>query len=282
MRACLNGFVSLEDKTYPSAVSLRGGSQISKIDTVYFEICGDSASGDISIYSQWIDDPNLPLNEHIKHRRNQTFYKCLSDRTLTFKDEKCHRGKLSKDRSTVGTSTNCGELTFEDYSQVDDDISVYVPNRCRNIGFGPSRRGRRRRRATANSSHIGRDKAISYYPTLLRPQNRHKWRFLHSFFIVGIPQSTSLRPASAGQLSEVLILRARRPDVVVRLALHARPHPAHLAFTRDFCIARGSGDLSLTHRYWCCSPGKSLITYSGLRTCRNGSSGLAFKTSTSP
>ncbi|UYV67684.1 hypothetical protein LAZ67_5001586 [Cordylochernes scorpioides] len=38
-------------------------------------------------------------------------------------------------------------------------------------------------------------------------------------------------------------------DVAVRLALHALLHPAS---ARESCIACGSGDLSLAHRYWSC------------------------------
>ncbi|UYV73065.1 hypothetical protein LAZ67_10001731 [Cordylochernes scorpioides] len=41
-------------------------------------------------------------------------------------------------------------------------------------------------------------------------------------------------------------------DVAVRLALHTLPHPAHPASARESCIACGSGDLSLAHRYWSC------------------------------
>ncbi|UYV77823.1 hypothetical protein LAZ67_15002453 [Cordylochernes scorpioides] len=41
-------------------------------------------------------------------------------------------------------------------------------------------------------------------------------------------------------------------DVAVRLALHALPHPAHPASARESCIACGSEDLSLAHRYWSC------------------------------
>ncbi|UYV80778.1 hypothetical protein LAZ67_19001715 [Cordylochernes scorpioides] len=41
-------------------------------------------------------------------------------------------------------------------------------------------------------------------------------------------------------------------DVAVRLALHALPHPAHPASARESCIACGSGDLLLAHRYWSC------------------------------
>jgi len=34
------------------------------------------------------------------------FYKCLSDRTLTFKSKKCHGGKNSKERITVMLAAN--------------------------------------------------------------------------------------------------------------------------------------------------------------------------------
>ncbi|UYV72164.1 hypothetical protein LAZ67_9002049 [Cordylochernes scorpioides] len=40
--------------------------------------------------------------------------------------------------------------------------------------------------------------------------------------------------------------------VAVRLALRDIPHPAHPASARESCIASGSGDLSLAHRYWSC------------------------------
>jgi len=34
------------------------------------------------------------------------FYKCLPDRTMTFKNEKCHGGKHSKERVTILLATN--------------------------------------------------------------------------------------------------------------------------------------------------------------------------------
>lgn len=75
------------------------------------KICGESASVDISICSQWIDELNQLLNGYDPRNIFNTdetglFYKCLPDRTLTFKDEKCHGGKLSKDRLTVLLACN--------------------------------------------------------------------------------------------------------------------------------------------------------------------------------
>ncbi|UYV81393.1 hypothetical protein LAZ67_20001040 [Cordylochernes scorpioides] len=43
------------------------------------------------------------------------------------------------------------------------------------------------------------------------------------------------------------------------LALHALPHPAHPASARETCIACGSSDLTLAHRYWSCSSIRPLI-----------------------
>ena len=75
------------------------------------KICGESASVDISICSQWIDTLNKLLDGYDARNIFNTdetglFYKCLPDRTLTFKDEKCHGGKLSKDRLTVLLACN--------------------------------------------------------------------------------------------------------------------------------------------------------------------------------
>ncbi|UYV73153.1 hypothetical protein LAZ67_10001978 [Cordylochernes scorpioides] len=75
------------------------------------KICGESASEDISICSQWIDNLNQLLNGYDSRDIFNTdetglFYKCLPDRTLAFKDEKCHGGKLSKDRLTVLLACN--------------------------------------------------------------------------------------------------------------------------------------------------------------------------------
>ncbi|UYV75157.1 hypothetical protein LAZ67_12002693 [Cordylochernes scorpioides] len=61
-----------------------------------------------------------------------------------------------------------------------------------------------------------------------------------------IPISTSWCSLQRGAYS------GHNADVAVRLALHALPHPAHPASARESCIACGSGDLSLAHRYWSC------------------------------
>lgn len=75
------------------------------------KICGESASVDNSLCSEWIDKLNQSLNGVDPRNIFNTdetglFYKCLPDRTLTFKDEKCHGGKLSKDRITVLLACN--------------------------------------------------------------------------------------------------------------------------------------------------------------------------------
>ncbi|UYV61134.1 hypothetical protein LAZ67_1003542 [Cordylochernes scorpioides] len=47
--------------------------------------------------------------------------------------------------------------------------------------------------------------------------------------------------------------------ITLRLALHALPHPGHPASSQPVCIACGSSDLSLAHRYWSCSAVRPLI-----------------------
>ncbi|UYV80786.1 hypothetical protein LAZ67_19001735 [Cordylochernes scorpioides] len=76
-------------------------------------------------------------------------------------------------------------------------------------------------------------------------------------------------------------------DVAVRLALHALPHPAHPASARESCIACGSGDLSLAHRYWSCWRIRPVIveaftTIQQPLTCRPGSSSMAWRTTPWP
>ncbi|UYV63163.1 hypothetical protein LAZ67_2003324 [Cordylochernes scorpioides] len=48
-------------------------------------------------------------------------------------------------------------------------------------------------------------------------------------------------------------------DVVLKLALHALPHPAHPASAGSFCPACGSVDRSLGHRYWSCQSIRLLV-----------------------
>ncbi|UYV84730.1 PDC2, partial [Cordylochernes scorpioides] len=64
----------------------------------------------------------------------------------------------------------------------------------------------------------------------------------HVSIPISISWSTLRRCAYSGHNS----------DVAVRLALHALPNPAHPASAQESCIACGSGDLSLAHRYWSC------------------------------
>ncbi|UYV82767.1 hypothetical protein LAZ67_22000799 [Cordylochernes scorpioides] len=45
----------------------------------------------------------------------------------------------------------------------------------------------------------------------------------------------------------------------VQLALHTLPYSAHPASARETCIACGSSDLTLAHRYWSCSSIRPLM-----------------------
>ncbi|UYV63861.1 hypothetical protein LAZ67_2005844 [Cordylochernes scorpioides] len=72
--------------------------------------------------------------------------------------------------------------------------------------------------------------------------------------VVDVPSTTlafsSLRRCSFG---------SHAADITLRLALHALPHPGHPASSQPVCIACGSSDLSLAHRYWSCSAIRFLI-----------------------
>ncbi|CAH2096716.1 unnamed protein product [Euphydryas editha] len=75
------------------------------------KICRKTTSVDVSICSQWINELIQLLNGYdpsdiFNIDETGLFYKCLPDHTLTFKDEKCHGGKLSKDRLTVLLACN--------------------------------------------------------------------------------------------------------------------------------------------------------------------------------
>ncbi|UYV61917.1 hypothetical protein LAZ67_1007067 [Cordylochernes scorpioides] len=80
-------------------------------------------------------------------------------------------------------------------------------------------------------------------------------RFLRRWApVVGVPSAStpcsSLRRCSFG---------GHAADIALRLALHALPHPGHPASSQPVCIACGSSDLSLAHRYWSCSAVRPLI-----------------------
>ncbi|XP_046588037.1 tigger transposable element-derived protein 4-like [Neodiprion lecontei] len=80
-------------------------------DIAFKNICGESNSVDNNECSEWIK--NLPVLLHdytpddvFNADEAGLFYKCLPDKTFTFKGQPCHGGKLSKDRVTVLVCAN--------------------------------------------------------------------------------------------------------------------------------------------------------------------------------
>lgn len=78
---------------------------------VFKKICGESASVDPNVCSAWKDELAAILADYDPHNVFNTdetglFFKCLPDSTFTFKDEKCHGGKHSKERITVLLTAN--------------------------------------------------------------------------------------------------------------------------------------------------------------------------------
>lgn len=78
---------------------------------VFKKVCGESGSVDDAVCLDW-QSKLKPLVEHYDARdifnadESGLFFKCLPDKTLTFKDEKCHGGKHSKERLTVLLAAN--------------------------------------------------------------------------------------------------------------------------------------------------------------------------------
>ncbi|XP_060859113.1 tigger transposable element-derived protein 6-like [Metopolophium dirhodum] len=73
---------------------------------VFKKICGESASVDEDICNDWqmkLQDLLCEYDPKNVFNADETglFFKCLPVRTLTFKNEKCHGGKLSKERVTL-------------------------------------------------------------------------------------------------------------------------------------------------------------------------------------
>lgn len=80
-------------------------------DIAFKNVCGESNSVDNDECNEWIK--NLPALLHdyspddvFNADEAGLFYKCLPDKTFTFKGQSCHGGKLSKDRVTVLVSAN--------------------------------------------------------------------------------------------------------------------------------------------------------------------------------
>ena len=78
---------------------------------VFKKVCGESESVDDVVCLDWHGKlKTLIENYHARDIFNTDetgqFFKCLPDKTLTFKDEKCHGGKHSKERLKVLLAVN--------------------------------------------------------------------------------------------------------------------------------------------------------------------------------
>ncbi|XP_047505969.1 tigger transposable element-derived protein 6-like [Pieris napi] len=75
-------------------------------DLAFNKICGESASVSKSVCQEWKSELHNVVNDYDPNdvfNADETglFFKCLPDKTLTFKNEKCHGGKHSKERLTI-------------------------------------------------------------------------------------------------------------------------------------------------------------------------------------
>lgn len=74
--------------------------------------CGESAAVNPDDVAEWMRNvlPKLLVKYEAKNVFNADesglFFRCLPDKTLTFKEDKCHGGKLSKERVTLLLATN--------------------------------------------------------------------------------------------------------------------------------------------------------------------------------
>ncbi|XP_008180353.1 tigger transposable element-derived protein 4-like [Acyrthosiphon pisum] len=78
---------------------------------VFKNICGESSSVDDNVCSDWHRKLSTLLKNYEPRNVSNTdetalFFKCLSDKTFTFKEEKCHGEKHSKDRLTILQAVN--------------------------------------------------------------------------------------------------------------------------------------------------------------------------------
>lgn len=81
-------------------------------ELIFRKVCGESAKVDDGVCTQWKDklaelcagyEPDNVYNAD----ETGLFFKCLPDKTLSFKGDKCHGGKNSKHRLTVMLGANC-------------------------------------------------------------------------------------------------------------------------------------------------------------------------------
>lgn len=78
---------------------------------VFRKLCGESASVNNDVCNEWKTKLELLLKDYepqdvFNADETALFYKCLPDETLTFKNEKCHGGKNSKERVTLLLAAN--------------------------------------------------------------------------------------------------------------------------------------------------------------------------------
>ncbi|GFV16139.1 tigger transposable element-derived protein 6 [Trichonephila clavipes] len=75
------------------------------------KMCGESSSVDINVCSKWQNSLSDLIKEYEPPNIFNTdetglFFKCLPEQTFTFKKEKCHGGKHSKERLTILLAVN--------------------------------------------------------------------------------------------------------------------------------------------------------------------------------
>lgn len=85
-------------------------------DIAFKKVAGESKSVDQGVCNHWTEDlPNLlegyEPDEIYNADETALFFKCLPDKTFTFKGEKCHGGKQSKERLTL---LQCVNMTGTD------------------------------------------------------------------------------------------------------------------------------------------------------------------------
>lgn len=76
------------------------------------KLCGESADADITVANEYKNNilPEIIKNYHPNNIFNADetalFYKCMPNRTMTFRNEKCFGGKFSKERVTILLGAN--------------------------------------------------------------------------------------------------------------------------------------------------------------------------------
>ncbi|GFV31767.1 tigger transposable element-derived protein 6 [Trichonephila clavipes] len=74
-------------------------------------MCGESLSVDINVCSKWQNSLSDLIKEYEPRNifntdETELFFNCLPEKTFTFKKEKCHGGKNSKERLTISLTVN--------------------------------------------------------------------------------------------------------------------------------------------------------------------------------